>query len=35
VHVNEGATVTALTLRLATPLRLRPESTVPANWDTY
>ena len=24
-----------LTLRAATPLRLRPESTVPANWDAY
>lgn len=35
VHVNDGAAVTALTLRMATPLRLRPESTVPANWDAY
>lgn len=35
VHVNDGAAATALTLRMATPLRLRPVSTVPANWDTY
>ena len=24
-----------VTLRAASPLRLRPESTVPANWDAY
>jgi len=36
VRVTGDATgSSALTLRVATPLRLRPESTVPANWDAY
>lgn len=34
VRVTDAPT-TALTLRIAAPLRLRPESTVPANWDAY
>ena len=35
VRVAPDASGSALTLRTATPLRLRPESTVPANWDAY
>jgi plastocyanin len=35
VHVTEAPNSSAPTLRMAAPLRLRPESTVPANWDAY
>lgn len=34
-QVTVGAVDTHLTLRIATPLRLRPESQIPANWDAY
>lgn len=33
--ITVGAQAQALTLRLAAPLRLRPQSQVPANWDNY
>jgi len=34
-QITVGAADTHLTLRIAAPLRLRPESQVPANWDAY
>jgi plastocyanin len=35
IRVADAPAGTALTLRVAAPLRLRAESTVPANWDAY
>ncbi|MEO8307034.1 MAG: methylamine utilization protein [Pseudomonadota bacterium] len=35
VRVTDASAGTSLTLRVATPLKLRAESTVPANWDAY
>jgi plastocyanin len=34
-QIKVEAAEPALTLRLATPLKLRPKSQVPANWDAY
>lgn len=34
-QITVAVTETHLTLRIAAPLRLRPESQVPANWDAY
>jgi plastocyanin len=34
-QIKVEAAEAALTLRLATPLKLRPKSQVPANWDAY
>jgi plastocyanin len=35
IRVTESSAGNPLTLRVATPLKLRAESTVPANWDAY
>jgi hypothetical protein len=34
-QITVSSTNTPVTLRVAAPLRLRPESQVPANWDAY
>jgi plastocyanin len=33
--IQSGSSLQHITLQAAAPLRLRPESTVPANWDAY
>ena len=35
IHVTDAPAANTLTLRVAAPLKLRADSTVPANWDAY